>query len=90
VLPILGIGLLALICIVLAWLKFKGKSKKWRKHNNVSLDVMSISNQLGEENPPHDHEFPFVRFEDISQATKNFSNTCMIGQGGFGKVYKVI
>jgi hypothetical protein len=35
-------------------------------------------------------ELPFLKFQDILIATNNFSSTFIIGQGGFGKVYKVI
>ncbi|VAH55400.1 unnamed protein product [Triticum turgidum subsp. durum] len=95
--PILGTGVVAL-CIFLAWLKFKGtyrvflmrknnynivhagKNRKWRKHKTFY--------EHGKGHSAHDHEFPFVRFEEIALATNNFSETCIIGQGGFGKVYK--
>ncbi|KAM3373153.1 hypothetical protein ACQJBY_019869 [Aegilops geniculata] len=80
-LPVLAI-VLVLLFIAFAWLKFKGKSEKWRKRKNLSLG------ELEEGNPPHDHEFPFVRFEEIVIATHNFCETCKIGHGGFGKVYK--
>ncbi|XBH94092.1 hypothetical protein VPH35_084929 [Triticum aestivum] len=60
VLPVLGSSVIVLICISLAWFKF-------RVH------------------PEHNHEFPFVTFEEIALATHNFSETCVIGQGGFGK-----
>ena len=53
------------------------------------MDGTTISYDLGEGNPPHGDEYSFVKFDEISLATQNFSETCVIGQGGFGKVYKV-
>lgn len=50
---------------------------------------LTTSEEFLEENTAHDFEFPFLKFQDILVATNNFSNTCTIGQGGFGKVYKV-
>jgi hypothetical protein len=66
-----------------------GRRKAWRKHNNATLDGMSTFFEHGEGNTSHNHEFTFARLEEIALATHNFSETCMIGQGGFGKVYKV-
>ncbi|KAE8769153.1 putative serine/threonine-protein kinase receptor [Hordeum vulgare] len=53
-----------------------GKNMKWGKQKKPKSDGSG------------DLEVPFVRFHEISHATQNFSETCMIGQGGFGKVYK--
>ncbi|XBH94098.1 hypothetical protein VPH35_084935 [Triticum aestivum] len=88
VLSFLGSGVLVLICISLAWLKCKGKNRRWRKHKNLRLDGISTFDEFGNENTSHDQALAFVKLEEIVLATQNFSEGCMIGQGGFGKVYK--
>ena len=49
------------------------------------LRYLSASSDLGGKNS----DFPVVSFEDIVAATDNFSDSNMLGMGGFGKVYKV-
>lgn len=60
---------------------------------------VQTSSDLAERNPTEDLEFasirsfekelPSIQLSDIVAATKNFSRECMVGRGGFGKVYKV-
>ena len=50
----------------------------------------TTSDEFGREKNTNDFELPFLKFQDILVMTNNFSSTFMIGQGGFGKVYKVI
>ena len=67
-----------------------GANRNWLKHKMIIFSDTGSPYELGEGNPKHDHEFPSIRLEEIALATHNFSEACRIGQGGFGKVYKVI
>jgi hypothetical protein len=66
-----------------------GRERKLENHKTL-IHGGFTSDELGEEKTTNDFELPFLNFQDILVATNNFSNTFMIGQGGFGKVYKVI
>jgi hypothetical protein len=68
-----------------------GKKQKEGKHKTLSiLGNLNTSEYSGERNPTEGFVFPTVSFQDITAVTNNFDRSFIIGQGGFGKVYKVI
>ncbi|VAH38356.1 unnamed protein product [Triticum turgidum subsp. durum] len=75
--------LLLLTCIAIVW-KWVRRKKEIKK--KLMLRYLGASSDLGGKNS----DFPFVSFEDIVAATDNFSDSNMLGMGGFGKVYKGI
>jgi len=89
-LPVLA-SVLIVTCIVLLWFckcRAKGKRRSSESEKKLVPGSVRTSSELGEGNPTEDLEFPSIQFSDIAVATNNFSKACMIGRGGFGKVYK--
>jgi hypothetical protein len=66
-----------------------GNKQKHEKFKMLVLGDLNTPEVLAG-SPTGSFEFPFVSFKDIVAATNNFNKSYMIGQGGFGKVYKVI
>ncbi|XP_022684489.1 G-type lectin S-receptor-like serine/threonine-protein kinase B120 isoform X1 [Setaria italica] len=83
-LPVIAcLMLFALVALV--WIcKSRGKLQKKKVQKRTMLEYMSSTDEAGDKNI----EFPFISFENIVTATDNFSAHNMLGQGGFGKVYK--
>ncbi|KAI5010300.1 hypothetical protein ZWY2020_012437, partial [Hordeum vulgare] len=87
VLPIIA-GLLILTCASFVWaFKLRGERRISNIQNNDTRQPLKILtlNEL-----ELNIELPLVSFEEINIATNNFSNSNMIGRGGFGVVYKGI
>ncbi|KAG2571430.1 G-type lectin S-receptor-like serine/threonine-protein kinase B120 [Panicum virgatum] len=82
-LPIIAC-LLLLAFAALVWKCKRGKQQKNKVQTKMMLEYFRSTDEAGNKSI----EFPFVSFHDIVAATDNFSDTNMLGKGGFGKVYK--
>ncbi|TVU10303.1 hypothetical protein EJB05_43826, partial [Eragrostis curvula] len=93
VLPVVA-GALVFTCIfVVCFCKFRGKRRRINDSEKKLVPGSMrtsrfTSSDLGGGNPTEDLEFPSIQFSHIVAATNDFSRACMIGRGGFGKVYK--
>ncbi|KAL6651968.1 hypothetical protein ACP70R_010893 [Stipagrostis hirtigluma subsp. patula] len=83
--PIVGC-LLLLACTALVWVrKYKGKRQKKEVQKRKMLEYLRSTD---DDDDAPDIELPIITFEDVVAATDNFSDSNMLGKGGFGKVYK--
>ncbi|CAH8387860.1 unnamed protein product [Eruca vesicaria subsp. sativa] len=54
----------------------------------INQVVLTSKRYISSENKTEDLELPLMEFETLSMATNRFSDANMLGQGGFGIVYK--
>ncbi|KAL6659396.1 hypothetical protein ACP70R_003436 [Stipagrostis hirtigluma subsp. patula] len=84
ILPIVA-SLLTLICIGLFWIYWsRGEQGSKANWNRMMLGDVSTTHGVAGRKA----DFPFFRFREIAAATNNFSDSSVLGHGGFGTVYK--
>ncbi|CAL5014690.1 unnamed protein product [Urochloa decumbens] len=84
ILPSVIACVLLLSCTALVWrCKYRGKRHK-EARKRMMLEYLRSTDEAGDSNI----EFPYISFKDLVVATGNFSDSNMLGKGGFGKVYK--
>ena len=83
-LPVVS-SLLIVICAWLVWIcNLGGKQKNKKNWKKVMSGTSSTFAELRDVNL----KYAFISFKEIVLATNKFSNSNMLGHGGFGNVYK--
>ena len=61
------------------------------RSQDLLIDEVLLTSEryISRENKTDDLELPLMEFEALAMATNRFSDANMLGQGGFGIVYKV-
>uniref|UniRef100_A0ACD5ZV97 Uncharacterized protein n=1 Tax=Avena sativa TaxID=4498 RepID=A0ACD5ZV97_AVESA len=86
VLPVVS-SLLIIICVCLLWICNCGGK---RRNKKIWKNLMSGTSSTLAELHDGNLKYPFISFRGIELATNNFSNSNMLGHGGFGNVYRGI
>ncbi|KAL1820631.1 hypothetical protein ACET3Z_015500 [Daucus carota] len=75
----------SLLCLTLVFCIWKRKKNSTSKRSQVSLRSISKEYSMSQN---EDVELPYFSLPTLVQATSNFATTNLLGQGGFGPVYK--
>ncbi|KAL0732650.1 hypothetical protein Bca4012_008859 [Brassica carinata] len=87
----LGVAFVAAVCILIACREFKKRPEPQKDRSaEILLQRMEALTSGNEptSNQANLKELPLFQFQVLATATYNFSQENMLGQGGFGPVYK--
>ncbi|KAL9239262.1 hypothetical protein vseg_013602 [Gypsophila vaccaria] len=79
---IVGTGLIIAAIVLWIWLK------RWKEKQASKKSILDHLKQRNHKTQRKLEELPLIDFKDLVVATDNFHDNQMLGQGGFGQVYK--
>ncbi|CAH8360318.1 unnamed protein product [Eruca vesicaria subsp. sativa] len=85
--PVLSVAFVAVVCLLLAWIKFKKRPDKSAELMFKRMEALTSGNASAS-NQVKFKELPLFGFQVLATATDSFSLANKIGRGGFGPVYK--
>ncbi|XP_043720362.1 probable LRR receptor-like serine/threonine-protein kinase RKF3 [Telopea speciosissima] len=83
-------GSVGLLGVVVGFRFMRRRYKKWRKKRKMFVKISRASSFSGLELISASTTLIRFTFDEIKQATRNFSRDNIIGKGGYGNVYKGI
>ncbi|KAG2300920.1 hypothetical protein Bca52824_037392 [Brassica carinata] len=88
----LGVAFVAAVCILIACREFKKRPAEPQKDRSAEILLQRMEALTSGNEPTSNQanlkELPLFQFQVLATATYNFSQENMLGQGGFGPVYK--
>ncbi|XP_074268918.1 G-type lectin S-receptor-like serine/threonine-protein kinase At1g11300 isoform X2 [Silene latifolia] len=84
----LTVGTGLIIALIILWIflsRSRGRGKEKQANRNNILDQLNHRDHKSQRKL---EDLPLIDFIDLAEATDNFHNNQMLGQGGFGQVYK--
>ncbi|XP_074268914.1 G-type lectin S-receptor-like serine/threonine-protein kinase At1g11300 [Silene latifolia] len=78
------VGTVSIIALIVLWLWFN----RWKAKQASKKSILDHLKHGDHKNQRKLEELPLIDFKDLAVATDNFNDNQMLGQGGFGQVYK--
>ncbi|MCL7042617.1 hypothetical protein MKW94_004265, partial [Papaver nudicaule] len=87
IITVLVAALATIVCTYFLWMWFAKRRGNHKKNTKVAFDLDNVHGETPGSTMLGDN-LKIFKFEELAMATNDFSTANMLGEGGFGQVYK--